>query len=346
MGAQIAAHLANASVPSLLFDLPGLAKQSLARLTKMDPAPLFDRDLVSLIAPLEFESDFKRLKEADWILEAVVEDLDVKRKLLQSILPHIRPDALITSNTSGLPLSQIAAEMPSDFKKRWFGTHFFNPPRYLKLLELIPTPESDPKLLHDFADFSERALGKGTVYAKDTPNFIANRIGLFAALKAIQLMQSGGFTIEDIDFLTGPLIGRARSATFRTIDMVGLDIFAHVADNIHRNAPGDPQREVFRVPDFMRSMLDRKMLGAKTGRGFYKKDGDQILTLDLATMEYRPQQRPNFPEIEMVSNIEGLPERLQALSQAKGRSAAFVSEFLGAISDYAASRIPEISDDR
>ncbi|HJZ11904.1 MAG TPA: 3-hydroxyacyl-CoA dehydrogenase family protein, partial [Acidobacteriota bacterium] len=345
MGAQIAAHLANASVPSLLFDLPGLAKQSLARLTKMDPAPLFDRDLVSLIAPLEFESDFKRLKEADWILEAVVEDLDVKRKLLQSILPHIRPDALITSNTSGLPLSQIAAEMPSDFKKRWFGTHFFNPPRYLKLLELIPTPESDPKLLHDFADFSERALGKGTVYAKDTPNFIANRLATFGGLYTLNVVLEEGYTVEEIDALTGPIIGRPKTATFRLFDLIGIDVICFVAKNLYDNAQEDEQRETFKVPVVLREMLNRKWLGAKSGQGFYKKEGSEILAFDLKTTEYRPQKKPSFASVEMARPLEDAGQRLANLARAKDRAGAFLWKTLSALLTYTAHRIPEISDD-
>jgi len=199
-------------------------------------------------------------------------------------------------------------------------------------------------VLEEFEKFADIVLGKGIVRAKDTPNFIANRIGLFAALETIRLMQEGGFTIEEVDQLTGQLIGRPKTATFRTIDMVGLDIFVHVADNIYQNAPDDPKRDIFRVPDFMRLMVERKMLGTKTGQGFYKKQGDSILTLDLNTMEYRPQQRPKFPSLEVISGIENLPERLKAISKTGDRVSKFVSTLLASISDYAAARIPEISD--
>jgi 3-hydroxyacyl-CoA dehydrogenase len=214
----------------------------------------------------------------------------------------------------------------------------------MKLLEIIPTSETGADKLSEFERFAEIVLGKGIVRAKDTPNFIANRIGLFAALEAIRLMQEGGYTIEEVDLLTGPLIGRAKTATFRTIDMVGLDIFVHVADNIYQNAPNDPKRQVFRIPEFMRLMLDRQMLGTKTKRGFYRKDGNEILTLDLRTIEYRAQQKPNFPSLQLTATIESLPERLKALSKAKDRASDFVSKLLTAINEYAAARIPEISD--
>jgi 3-hydroxyacyl-CoA dehydrogenase len=215
----------------------------------------------------------------------------------------------------------------------------------MKLLEIIPTAETDPEALAQFEKFGNLMLGKGIVYAKDTPNFIANRIGLFAALKAIQLMQQYGFTIEEVDRLTGPLIGRAKTATFRTMDLVGLDVFNHVADNIYTNAAADPEREIFRVPEFMRSMVEQKMLGAKTGRGFYEKKGDEILTLDLGTMRYRPQQKPHFPSLEMIQGIESAPERLKAVFNSKDRACAYISELLRSISAYASSRMPEISDD-
>jgi 3-hydroxyacyl-CoA dehydrogenase len=242
-------------------------------------------------------------------------------------------------------VTSLADGRSENFRKHWFGTHFFNPPRYMKLLEIIPTPDTDPRALADFEEFAEIILGKGIVRAKDTPNFIANRIGLFGALKTIQLMQQHGFTFEEVDRLTGPLIGRPKTATFRTIDMVGIDVFVHVADNIYTNALNDPHREIFRIPEFMRSMLNRKILGAKTGRGFYKKEGDQILTLDVQTMDYRPQRKPSLPALEMVSGIESLPERLKALFKTRDPAAAFVSDLLTSISDYAAARIPEISDD-
>jgi 3-hydroxyacyl-CoA dehydrogenase len=346
MGAQIAAHVANAGIQVLLLDVTSEQVQAaLKGVQKASPAPLFVPEKIRHIEAGTFDKDLPRIKEADWIVEAIVENPEIKEKLLERVDEARRPGTLITTNTSGLPVTGLAKNRSEDFRRHWFGTHFFNPPRYMKLLEIIPTAETDAAALAGFERFAEVLLGKGVVRANDTPNFIANRIGLFAALKTVQLMQQHGFTIEEVDRLTGPLIGRAKTATFRTIDMVGLDIFVHVADNIYQNAPHDPQREIFRVPEFMRLMLDRKMLGAKSGRGFYKKDGDEILTLDLETMDYRAQRRPNFPALEMVQNIESLPERLKAMSKSRDRTAAFVSELLTSISEYASSLIPEISND-
>ena len=346
MGAQIAGHVANAGLPVLLLDVSKeQAQAGREALGKSSPPALFAPENIRRIETGSFDKDLATVKEADWVIEAIIENPGIKRQLLETVDTARKPGSFITTNTSGLSVTALANGRTADFRRHWFGTHFFNPPRYMKLLEIIATAETSRDRLGEFEKFAEITLGKEVVHAKDTPNFIANRVGLFAALKAIQLMQQGGFTIEEVDNLTGTLIGRAKTATFRTIDMVGLDIFAHVAQNIHDNAPGDPQREIFRAPEFMRLMLDRKMLGAKTGHGFYKKEGDQILTLDLETMEYRPQRKPRFPSLEMVSNIESLPDRLKALLKSPDRAATFVSELLTSISDYAAARIPEISDD-
>src|SRR2546427_8351441 len=345
MGAQIAGHVANAGLPVLLLDITTEQVQTaLKTLEKLSPAALFVPGKIRQIEIGSFEKDLGRIREADWVIEAIVENAEIKRRLLERVDAVRKQRSLVTTNTSGLSVTALAKGRSEDFRRHWFGTHFFNPPRYMKLLEIIPTADTDQRALAEFEKFAEIMLGKGIVHAKDTPNFIANRIGLFAALKAIQLMQQGEFTIEEVDRLTGTLIGRAKTATFRTIDMVGLDIFVHVADNIYQNAANDPQRDIFRVPEFIRLMLDRKMLGAKTGRGFYKKDGDEILTLDLETMEYRPQRRPNLPSLEMVSNVEKLPDRFKALLKNRDRAAGFVSDLLTSIFDYAASRIPEISD--
>jgi 3-hydroxyacyl-CoA dehydrogenase len=346
MGTQIAAHAANAGLAVLLLDLTGeQVHTALKNLQKSSPPALFVPERLRQIEPGGFDTALSRIKEADWVVEAVAEDLQIKKQLLEKVDSARRTGALVTTNTSGLSISTLAEGRTEDFKRHWFGTHFFNPPRYMKLLEIIPTLETDRTALAEFETFAEIALGKGLVRAKDTPNFIANRVGLFAALKTIQLMQAGGFTIEEVDRLTGTLIGRPKTATFRTIDMVGLDIFIHVADNIYQSALSDSQRDIFRVPDFMRSMAERHILGAKTGRGFYMKDGEEFLALDLTTMEYRPQKKPSFPSLEAVSGIESLPGRLQTLLKSRDRAAEFVSELLTSISDYAASRIPEISDD-
>jgi len=346
MGAQIAGHAANAGLAVLLLDVTvEQAASGLKSLEKSSPAPLFTPQRIRQIEVGGFDKDLGRVKEADWVIEAIVENPDIKRQLLEKVDSARQPGSLITTNTSGLSVTALARDRSEDFRRHWFGTHFFNPPRYMRLLEIIPTAETDPGVLAEFEKFAEVILGKGVVRAKDTPNFIANRIGLYAALKAIQLMQQGGFTVEEVDRLTGPLIGRAKTATFRTIDIVGLDIFVHVAQNIYNAVAQDPQREIFRVPDFIQLMLDRKMLGAKTGRGFYKKEGDEILTLDLQSMEYRPRRKPALPSVEAVAGIESLPERLKMLFNTRSREAAFVSDLLTAISGYAASLVPEISDD-
>jgi 3-hydroxyacyl-CoA dehydrogenase len=345
MGAQIAGHVANAGLSALLLDLTkDQADTAVRALLKSSPSALFTPDKANQIQTGSFEKDLPRIKDVDWIIEVVVENAETKNKLLQAVDAARRPGSLVTTNTSGLSVTALAKDRSADFRRHWFGTHFFNPPRYMKLLEIIPTAETDPVALSEFERFAEIVLGKGIVHAKDTPNFIANRIGLFAALKTMQLMRERGFSIEEVDRLTGPLIGQARTATFRTIDMVGLDVFSKVAENIFENAPHDPQREIFRVPDFMRSMLEKKLLGTKTGGGFYKKAGEEILTLDLETLQYREQKRPSFSALEMISNIENLPDRLKALFASQDRAAVFVRDLLASIVEYAASRVPEISD--
>ena len=345
MGAQIAGHLANAGLSVQLLDVT--REQAVAgwrALEKSSPAALFVPERIRQIEIGVFDTDLQVINQSDWVIEAIVENLDIKKQLLEKVDRARRSGSLITSNTSGLSVTKLATDRTADFRRHWFGTHFFNPPRYMKLLEVIPTAETDPSVLSNFERFADIILGKGVVRAKDTPNFIANRIGMFAALKTIQLMQQDGFTIEELDGLTGPLMGRPKTATFRTIDIVGLDVFVHVAENIYQNVSGDPEREIFRVPEFMGLMIERRMLGAKTGRGFYKKQGDEILVLDLASLEYRPQRKSGF-SLEMVANIESLPERLKALFKTGGREAAFVSELSKSIFHYASSLIPEISDD-
>ena len=335
MGSQIAGHIANAGLPVLLLDLSHeIAEAGVRALHKMSPPPLFVPERARQIGIGSFAADLARIKEVDWIVEAVLEDAQIKRQLLDSVEPLRRPGTLITTNTSGLSVGDLAKGRSEDFRRYWFGTHFFNPPRYLRLLEVIPTADTDPNALETFERFAEVILGKGVVRAKDTPNFIANRIGLFAAFEAIRLMRDHGLTIEEVDWLTGPLIGRPKTATFRTIDMVGLDIVNQVA-----------KRGQLQLPDFMPGMLERKMLGVKTKGGFYKKEGDAILTLDLDTLEYRAQQKALFPALDMIAAVDSLPDRLRALFKTKGREAKYVSDLLRSTVEYAASLIPEISDD-
>jgi 3-hydroxyacyl-CoA dehydrogenase len=364
MGARIAAHFANAGVPSYLFDIvppdaDGPARNKIAAAgldaaRKSKPAAFMDTSLASLVTVGNFDDDLKKLDEVDWIIEAVVEDLEIKRALLKKVDAVRKPGAIITTNTSGLPLAKIAEGFPDDFRRSWFGTHFFNPPRYMRLLELIPTSETDRGALDAVARFGDVHLGKGIVYAKDTPNFIGNRIGTFSVLNVMRLMQELDLSIEDVDALTGQAVGWPKSATFRTIDLVGLDILGHVVGNMTQNV--HDERSDLKLPDFYKQMLERKWLGDKTKGGFYKKtrgaDGqEERMALDWKTLEYRPRQKPKFPALEMAKNVEDIGARLRMLLGMDGgapqkgdRAGQFLWQALSDLWIYAANRIPEISD--
>lgn len=356
MGAKIAAHLANAGVPSLLLDIVlqdadtgsrnKIAMAGLEGARKSKPAAFFEPSLASLVTPGNFEDDLKRVAEVDWIIEAVVEDLEIKRTLLRRVEALRKPGTIITTNTSGLPVAKIAEGFSDDFRRSWFGTHFFNPPRYMRLLEIIPTAESDPALVAAIADFADRQLGKGVVMAKDTPNFIANRIGTFSVLNVMRLMQELDLSIEEVDALTGPAVGWPRSATFRTLDLVGLDVLGHVVRNMTENVRDE--RSELKLPDFFRQMLERKMLGDKTGGGFYKKvkGSDDRLGLDWKTLEYRPRQKAKFASLEMAKNIDDPAQRLRTLlgGSGKGKDEQFLWNSLSDLWNYSANRVPEISD--
>ncbi len=362
MGSRIAAHLANAGVPVLLLDIvpPGnsdakarssVAKSALTALLKGKPAAFYDTASAQLITPGNFDDDLAGLKDCDWIIEAVTEDLGIKQALLAKIAPQVGARSIVTTNTSGLPVASIAANMTPEFRKRWFGTHFFNPPRYMRLLEIIPTQESDPVLVSAIADFADRRLGKSIVYARDTPNFIANRIGTFAMLTAVRLMQEQNLSIEEIDALTGSVIGWPRTGTFRLADMVGIDVLAHVARNFAESRGSDAGATA--LAPFIETMLERRWLGDKTGQGFYKKDSEakhpknNRLALDWRTLEYRPAVRPKFPSIEMAKNAESLPERLRLVLSGdltKDKAVAFLFPLLAEIWNYAADTLPEIAD--
>jgi 3-hydroxyacyl-CoA dehydrogenase len=369
MGARISAHLANAGVPSFLLDIvPAgadaasrnkIAVAGLEAARKAKPAAFFEPSLASLVTPGNFEDDLKRVAEVDWIIEAVVEDSEIKRALLKKVEAIRRPGTIITTNTSGLPVAKIAEGFSDDFRRSWFGTHFFNPPRYMRLLEIIPTPDADPGLMDAVSNFADVHLGKGVVFAKDTPNFIANRIGTFSVLNVMRLMQELDLTIEEVDALTGQAVGWPRSATFRTIDMVGLDILGHVVRNTTRDSVGRApspasldERSDLKLPDFFQQMLERKWLGDKTGGGFYKKakgsGEDERLALDWKTLEYRPRQKPKFASLEMAKNIDDVSARLKSLLGSSGKNKNKDEQFLWtALSDlwtYSANRIPEISD--
>ena len=366
MGARIAAHFANAGVPSYLLDIvppdaDGPARNKIAgagleAAKKSKPAAFFGPELSRLVTIGNFEDDLKRLSEVDWIIEAVVENLEIKRALLKKVEAIRKPGTIITTNTSGLPVAKIAEGFSDDFRKSWFGTHFFNPPRYMRLLEIIPTSETDSAAIEAVAHFSDVNLGKGVVFAKDTPNFIANRIGTFSVLNVMRLMQEMDLSVEDVDALTGDAVGWPKSATFRTIDLVGLDILGHVVGNMEKAGGQESLPHTSPLPDFYKQMLERKWLGDKAKGGFYKKvksgDGkeDERLALDWKTLEYRPRQKPRFPALDMAKNIEDPGVRLRTLlglegSPQKGdRAGAFLWSMLSDLWNYSANRVREISD--
>jgi 3-hydroxyacyl-CoA dehydrogenase len=364
MGARIAAHFANAGVPSFLLDIvppdahgPARNKIAAAGLDgakKSKPAAFFEPSLARLVTVGNFEDDLKQLAGVDWIVEAVVENLEIKRSLLKTVEAARKPGTIITTNTSGLPVAKIAEGFSGDFRRSWFGTHFFNPPRYMRLLEIIPTPEADKALIEAVTHFSDTQLGKGVVFAKDTPNFIGNRIGTFSVLNVIRLMQEMDLSVEEVDALTGQAVGWPRSATFRTIDLVGLDIVGHVVGNMTQNVRDE--RSDLQIPPFFRQMLERKWLGDKTKGGFYKKvkstgAEDERLAIDWKTLEYHPRQKPKFAALDMAKNVDDTAARVRMLlgldgnaPQKADKAANFLWTALADLWTYSANRIPEISD--
>ena len=364
MGARIAAHFANAGLPCLLLDIvpkdtaPAernkIVLAGLEAAKKSKPAAFFAPGFVSRIAIGNFEDDLAGIADADWIIEVVAENLEIKRNLLAKVVQFRKPGAIVTTNTSGLPVHLIAEGLPEEFQKHWAGTHFFNPPRYMKLVEVIAGPKTSREVLDTLSDFCDRRLGKGVVLAKDTPNFIANRIGTFSMLNALRLMSKLGMTIEEVDACTGPAVGWPKSATFRTADIVGLDVLMHVVRNIYETAPHDESRETYKVPAFVEEMAKRHWLGDKTGHGFYKRmkggEGEkEILTLDLHTMEYRPRHRAKFASIEAGKAVDDTRERLRGLltplfeGQKTDKAQQFVWGGLSEMCLYAGRRVPEIS---
>jgi 3-hydroxyacyl-CoA dehydrogenase len=375
MGARIAAHFANAGVPSLLLDIvppnappdaDGATRNKIAAAgldgaRKSKPAAFFEASLSRLVTVGNFDDDLKRLADVDWIIEAIVENLDIKRSLLKKVEAIRKPGTIVTTNTSGLPVAKIAEGFSEDFRRSWFGTHFFNPPRYMRLLELIPTPDADRALIDAVSHFCDTQLGKGVVLAKDTPNFIGNRIGTFSVLNVMRLMQEMDLTVEEVDALTGHTVGWPRSATFRTIDLVGLDVLGHVVANMTQNV--HDERSELQVPAFFHQMVERKWLGDKTKGGFYKKvkshgkdaDGkhkeDERMALDWKTLEYHPRQKAKFAALEMAKNVDDTRTRIRMLlgldgsaPQKADKASAFLWTALADLWTYAANRIPEISD--
>ena len=345
MGAQIAAHIANAGFPALLLDVtPEAARQGLDRAKGLKPDPFFTASAASLVRTGGFDEHMAQVATADWIIEAVIEQLDVKRSLLEQVERFRAPGAIVSSNTSGIPIGTIAEGRSESFRRHWLGTHFFNPPRYLPLLEVIPTPETDRAVLETIVEFADHRLGKGIVIARDTPNFIANHLGLFAVLQIVRALESGKYSIEEIDAMTGPAIGRPKSATFRTMDIVGIDVLAHVARNLSERLTTAEDRAAFALPRLIDDLVRRGWVGAKTGQGFYKKEtnGD-ILTLDPATMEYRGRQSAKLASIEAARSIDDVGERIRRLYEGKDKVGEFLRETLGPTLDYAARVAPQIA---
>jgi 3-hydroxyacyl-CoA dehydrogenase len=346
MGAQIAAHLANIGWQVLLLDLThDYAKQGLERVSKLKPAPFYLPELASRIELGSFETDFPRLKEADWVIEAVVEKPDIKRELWTRVQDYVAPHAVLSTNTSGLSIHEMSDACREDIKRRFLGTHFFNPPRYLKLLELIPRRETDPDILEGVARFAERVLGKRVVIARDTPGFIANRLGVHSMMVVFPLMQEFGMTIEEVDALTGPLIGNPRSATFRLADIVGLDVMASVAGNLHERLSTNEEKRVFALPEVVQRLIADGRLGEKTGAGFYRRQKDgTIEALDLNAYEYRPRQKAKFPHLDALEKLP-LEERLRALVNHDSREGRFLWRLHAETLAYAAQHAPDLADD-
>jgi len=344
MGATIAAHLANAGVEVLMLDIvprelneqeaaKGLTLESpavrnriaeggLQGLIKMKPAPFYLPEYINLIQVGNLEDDLAKLATCDWIVEVVVEYMPIKLELLKKIAPHISATAVLSTNTSGLSVNEMAQVLPDDLKRRFLVTHFFNPPRYMRLMEIVPCRETDPEVVKDMAEFLSNRTGKGIVYGKDTVNFIANRIGVYAIYKGIEHMMDLGMTVEEVDSMAGPVTARPKSAAFRTADLVGLDTLAHVGTNSYNLLPDDEEREVFKLPPFMAKMIENKQLGNKTRQGFYTKKTvngrKEILYFDYTTGEYRPITKPKYPSAALVKQIDDPGQKIKAVLGARG----------------------------
>lgn len=366
MGSGIAAHLANIGIPTLLLDIvpreltkeevaKGLTLQdkqvrnrisatSIQKLLKQKPAPLAVKKNLALIEAGNLEDDLVKLKDVDWVIEVVVENLNVKKQVFEKVEQYRKPGSIISSNTSGISVEAMVEGRSEDFQKHFLGTHFFNPPRYLKLLEVIPTQYTAPEVLSFMKTFGEDVLGKGVVVAKDTPNFIANRIGTYGLLVTVQEMLKAGLSVGEVDSITGPLIGRAKSATFRTLDVVGLDTFYHVANNVYEKVEGK-EKEVFEIPAFLKAMVEKGWLGSKSGQGFFLKKGKEILELDPVTLEYGPRKNLSTPAVELSKQEKGTANKLKALVYAKDRAGEFLWNTMSQSLVYSAQLLGEIADD-
>ncbi|KAB1065071.1 3-hydroxyacyl-CoA dehydrogenase/enoyl-CoA hydratase family protein [Salibacter halophilus] len=364
MGSRIACHFANAGCEVVLLDIvPKEAKDSddknarnklvndaLKTALKSNPSPIYDQKLAKNIVTGNMEDNMDLISDCDWIIEAVIERLDIKKEVFTNVEKHRKQGTIISSNTSGIPINMMLEDRSDDFKKHFLGTHFFNPPRYLQLLELIPTKETDQELVDFLLDYGRKFLGKTTVLCKDTPAFIANRIGVFSIMSLFHTVKDMDFTVEEVDKLTGPVLGRPKSATFRTADVVGLDTLVLVANGLKDNTPNDEANHLFKLPDYIQKMVDNEWLGSKTKQGFYKKvkddDGNsQILALDLNTLEYNPKKKVKFDTLEQTKQIDSLRERMPVLFKGKDKAGEFYRTTFTSLFQYATNRIPEISDE-
>lgn len=372
MGSRIACHFANIGVQVLMLDMvprePNEQEQakgwtlenpqvrnrivndSLKSTLKSNPSPIYKKSFAKRIETGNFDDDLHRISECDWVMEVIIERLDIKQSLFEKVEKHRKPGTLITSNTSGIPIHMMNEGRSEDFRKHFCGTHFFNPPRYLKLLEIIPGPDTDKEVLDFLMDYCKRFLGKTTVWCKDTPAFIANRVGVFSIMWMFHYVKENGFTVDEVDKLTGPVIGRPKSATFRTTDVVGLDTLVHVANGLSKGVPNDEMKHLFDIPGYIKHMSENEMLGDKTKKGFFKKikgkDGkSQILTLNLESMEYEPRSKPKFQALEAAKGIDDLEERVKMLFNANDRAGEFYQAHLSSLFAYVSNRIPEISDE-
>ena len=372
MGSGIACHFANIGVEVLLLDIvPGelsekekskgltikdkavrnrIVNDSLAAALKSKPSPIYHLDFAGRINTGNLEDDIAKVGQVDWIIEVVVERLDIKKMVFENLEKHRSPGTLITSNTSGIPIKFMSEGRSDDFQEHFCGTHFFNPARYLKLFEIIPGPKTKQSVLDFLNSYGEKFLGKTSVIAKDTPAFIGNRIGIFSIQSLFHMVQELGLTVEEVDKLTGPVIGRPKSATFRTVDVVGLDTLVHVANGIYENCGDDERHELFQLPEFIQTMSDNKWLGSKTGQGFYKKvknkDGkSDILSLDLDSMDYRPKKRANFTTLELTKPVDKVIDRFKILVNGKDKAGVFYRKSFAALFAYVSHRIPEITDE-
>jgi len=372
MGSGIACHFANIGVEVLLLDIVPrelseqekkkgltledkpvrnrLVNEALQTALKSKPSPIYHKDFAHRIKTGNLEDDISKVSEVDWIIEVVVERLDIKQKVFDNLEKHRKEGTLITSNTSGIPIHLMTEGRSDDFKKNFCGTHFFNPPRYLRLFEIIPGPDTSSEVLEFLNEYGEKFLGKISVIAKDTPAFIGNRVGIFSIMSLFHMVKEMDLTIEEVDKLTGPVIGRPKSATFRTVDVVGLDTLVHVANGLHKGVPDDEQHDLFALPDFIDTMMENKWFGSKTGQGFYKKiknkDGSsEIKSLDLDTMEYRSSKKASFATLELTKTIDNVEDRFKVLIKGKDKAGEFYRKNFAALFAYVSNRIPEITDE-